>query len=441
MAENIRSRTPSKAQLALEDRYRSGDLAKMKCQPPTSYGETILHLFKGNVGTGCYAMAEAVKNSGIIFGPLMIVLIAIICVHVQHILIACATEMQDRFQMKDKPDYAQTVEMCFASNQKWSKGSRVAKAICNVFICITQLGFCSVYLLFFGTNLQNVLSYYGYNYSVAWLVAIILIPIILTSMITNLKYIAPCSLIATIFMVTGIIITFYYILQDLPPISDRTYVAPVTQWPLFFGTVLFAFEGIALVLPLQNSMKIPSNFTKTFGVLNIGMVVVTLLYVLTGFLGFLKYGEASLGSLTLNVPQDEILAQCLKLMIATGVGLGYCIQLFVPVQILYPKIKQRFKLANEHPYVGELIFRVILVLFTFVVAEAVPDIGLLLSLIGAIACTVLALVFPPILEFTVKSNDGLKLSYFVIIKNSIILLFAAIGCVTGGYEAIINIIN
>lgn len=128
-------------------------------------------------------------------------------------------------------------------------------------------------------------------------------------------------------------------------------------------------------------------------------------------------------------------------MIASGVGLGYCIQLFVPVQILFPHIKQNIRLANEHPYVGELIFRVILVLFTFVVAQAVPDVGLLLSLIGAVACTVLALVFPPILEFCVKSNDGLKLTYYVIVKNSIILLFAAIGCITGGYEAIINIIE
>lgn len=107
-------------------------------------------------------------------------------------------------------------------------------------------------------------------------------------------------------MVTGIIIMFHYILQDPPSISDRSYVAPVTQWPLFFGTVLFAFEGIALVLPLQNSMRYPENFTKPFGVLNVGMFVITLLFVCTGTLGYLKYGEDAAVSLTLNVPQDEL---------------------------------------------------------------------------------------------------------------------------------------
>jgi hypothetical protein len=31
-------------------------------QPRTTYLETLMHLFKGNVGPGCFAMAHAVKN-------------------------------------------------------------------------------------------------------------------------------------------------------------------------------------------------------------------------------------------------------------------------------------------------------------------------------------------------------------------------------------------
>ena len=104
-------------------------------------------------------------------------------------------------------------------------------------------------------------------------------------------------------------------------------------------------------------------------------------------------------------------------------------------------IQRKMRCLDKYPYVGELIFRVLLVLFTFIVAEAVPDIGLLLSLIGAVACTVLALVFPPILEFAVKSIGYNKISYFVLIKNSIILLFAAVGFLTGGYQAIKKIVE
>lgn len=189
MAENTVVKQPDDAQPTIQRTFRSEDLSKMMRQPPTNYRETVVHLFKGFVGTGCYAMAEAIKNGGIILGPLLTMLIAVICVHVQHILIACSKEMQLMYNLEDKPDYAQTVEMCFYSNERWRKSAGVAKAICNVFICITQLGFCSVYLLFFGTNIKDVLSYYGYNYSIHLLVAVIMIPILLTSMITNLKYI------------------------------------------------------------------------------------------------------------------------------------------------------------------------------------------------------------------------------------------------------------
>jgi proton-coupled amino acid transporter len=48
-------------------------------------------------------------------------------------------------------------------------------------------------------------------------------------------------------MLMGLIITVYYTSQDLPSISERTYVAQPTQLPLFFGTAVFAFEGIGLV--------------------------------------------------------------------------------------------------------------------------------------------------------------------------------------------------
>lgn len=76
--------------------------------------------------------------------------------------------------------------------------------------------------------------------------------------------------------------------------------------PLFFGTVIFAFEGIALVLPLQNSMKKPHSFSKKFGVLNVGMVFVTAIYITFGAIGYWKYGENTQDSLTLNLPTNEM---------------------------------------------------------------------------------------------------------------------------------------
>lgn len=60
------------------------------------------------------------------------------------------------------------------------------------------------------------------------------------------------------------------------------------------------------VLPLQNEMKKPKNFSKTFGVLNVGMGSVIILYSFMGFLAYLKFGSTIEGSVTLNLPQEEL---------------------------------------------------------------------------------------------------------------------------------------
>lgn len=91
------------------------------------------------------------------------------------------------------------------------------------------------------------MDHYGYQWDVHVHMAVILIPILMSCMVRNLKYLAPISTIANILMITGIIITLYYSMQELPDISSRRYIADLEQLPLFFGTALFAFEGIGLV--------------------------------------------------------------------------------------------------------------------------------------------------------------------------------------------------
>jgi solute carrier family 36 (proton-coupled amino acid transporter) len=154
-----------------------------------SYTETLMHLFKGNVGSGCFAMADAVKNCGLILAPILTLFLGVFCVHAQHMLLKCSQKMKAKNQLTAKPDYAETVELCFASsnNKKWQKLAPTMKAICNIFICVTQLGFCCIYLLFVGTNLKQVLDFYGFNLNLNVLIMLVLIPIWLSSLITNLK--------------------------------------------------------------------------------------------------------------------------------------------------------------------------------------------------------------------------------------------------------------
>lgn len=60
------------------------------------------------------------------------------------------------------------------------------------------------------------------------------------------------------------------------------------------------------VIPLKNEMKRPAQFRGSFGVLNCSMVPITILYLLVGLGGYLKYGDAARGSISLNLPTSEV---------------------------------------------------------------------------------------------------------------------------------------
>jgi len=49
-------------------------------------------------------------------------------------------------------------------------------------------------------------------------------------------------------------------------------------------------------------MSRPNALIGYFGLLNVGMVMIILFYALVGFVGYLKFGEGVLGSITLNLP-------------------------------------------------------------------------------------------------------------------------------------------
>ncbi len=73
---------------------------------------------------------------------------------------------------------------------------------------------------------------------------VVLIPY---TFVKNLRALAPFSAFANLITITGLIIIFVNLFQGLHNVNTMPAFSSFTSLPLYFGTALFAYEGISLV--------------------------------------------------------------------------------------------------------------------------------------------------------------------------------------------------
>ncbi|XP_023343262.1 proton-coupled amino acid transporter 4 [Eurytemora carolleeae] len=399
--------------------------------------DTIIHLLKGNIGTGILAMPDAIKNSGLILGNVGLVLMSAICIHCMHTLVHCSHELCRRTGSTSL-GYSDVAEHSFSSSSspRLQRLAPSARKFINTALCITQLGFCCVYFVFVAQNLQQVFNHYYGPISYQWYMLIILLPMLGLSSIRNLRYLSPISIIFLQGAALGII--FYYLIQDLSYTWEVKYVASIGQIPLYFGTAIYAFEGIGVVLPLENQMKTPRDIKGWNGVLNTSMIIVSCLYIAVGYFGYMRYGENVQGSITLNLPVGETAATMAKVMMSVAIFFSYALQFYVPVDIILPTILQRVRI--EKHLLAEYMLRYCLVIFTFGLAAAIPKLDLFISLVGAVSSSSLALMAPPILD-SVTFWESEKMTKGRLLKNCGIFIIGFVGFLTGTYVSLLQIVN
>ncbi|XP_055941372.1 proton-coupled amino acid transporter 1-like isoform X2 [Argiope bruennichi] len=413
----------------------------------TSNFATLMHLLKGNIGTGILAMPNAVSNAGLLVGSAGIPVLGIICVHCMHLLVISSKTLARKVGVTSL-DYSSTAELAFKLGPaKVQSLASFARFCVNTMLMLTQFGFCCVYFLFVSTSIYEVVrNLHGSSpLSPHAYMAIVLPIMILFNFIRSLRRLSPFSSIANVLQSAGLIMVLYFLMTGPRTGHLNPYTANLKKLPLYFGTAMYAFEGIGVVLPLENAMATPEDFGGLNGVLNTGMVVVACLYTAVGFYGYLKYGDDVRPSITFNLPSRAV-SELIRLMFALAIFLSYALQLYVPISIIWPYLKKKFNLeryTNKDQLIMEYLLRSVLVFITFLMAIAIPNLDLLISLVGALASSSLALIFPPIIELCTVWNSNMSPRKFrlVLMKDIFIVIFGIFGSVIGTYTVISEIVE
>ncbi|XP_053600554.1 proton-coupled amino acid transporter-like protein pathetic isoform X2 [Plodia interpunctella] len=378
----------------------------------TSTLGSFFHMLKSSLGTGTLAMPAAFHHTGIIPGCIGTAIVAFIATHCVHVLVstsrAICREVRAPFMT-----YTDTCENVFKLGPK-----RLRPLSLHVrrFVDCAMAGMCiggtSVYVIFIASSLKDI---------------------------RYLKFLVPFSVFANLCLVVTLGITYYYTFQNLTTHPSVVLVNNLSGWPLFLSTAVFAMEGINVVMPVENEMEKPEYFLSFCGVLNVTMVFVAVLYGLTGVVGYLKYGDGVLGSVTLNLPQTEILSMSAKVLIAVAVFFTYCLQMYAPMEIIWTRIQ--IKISKTYHNLGQICLRTFSVILTVVLAVVVPDLSLLISLVGAIFFSTLGLLIPAVVQTVHKWERGLGRWNYILWKNIMLLIFYFIVLISGCYSAITAIVE
>ena len=128
-------------------------------------------------------------------------------------------------------------------------------------VSFTQAGFATAYVIFIANNLNSLYP----NFLGPWMYGLMQIPIlVLLCWVRKLEYISPFAMLGTLSILMTVITVLYYCFSE--QLSDGG--VPDGAWthfdwgtfPVAFGVIVYLFEGIGLILPLECKMKHRESF-------------------------------------------------------------------------------------------------------------------------------------------------------------------------------------
>jgi proton-coupled amino acid transporter len=362
--------TPSRHKRRRRERGGSGQNSPMSA---------ALLLLKSFVGTGVLFLPRAYLNGGMLFSNLVLLFVAALSYYCFVLLVTTRLKIDGSFGDIGGVLYG-----------KWMRNLILAS------IVISQLGFVAAYIVFTSENLQAfILAVTNCKtlIPITWLIIMQMVVFLPFSLLRDIGKLGFTALIADAFIVIGLAYLFYY---DVLTLNTQGLADIIMfnqkDWTLFIGTAIFTFEGIGLIIPIQESMRHPQKFPKVMFAV---MVIITTLFIVMGAVSYAAYGSKTETVVLLNLPQDDKLVNGVQFLYSLAILLSTPLQIFPAIRITENALFT--KSGKYNPYIKwqKNVFRFFVVALCALVAWGGADnLDKFVALVGNFACIPLVYIYP-----------------------------------------------
>lgn len=282
----------------------------------TSNWETYILLVKGNIGAGCLALPYCFSMFGKWYSVLTLMAVGYLCVYNMYVLIKCK-------------------RYCTGVKTYGGIGlvalGRIGESVIEFFLSVMQLSICCVYVSFIGSSLSPLLFL---DYQVITL--LLIIPIVLITKLRQMRQIAKLAALAfTLLLIALLIIAMISIIR----ISTGNVVPQAEgdsgKFVIFIVSAIYAFEGIGIVLPIENAMAKPSDFGS---VLSLSMLTVGIVFVTFALVLVYAFGDIDNADITAFLEQGGFMpayyTHAITAIVTVAVFLTYPLQLYPALQVV-----------------------------------------------------------------------------------------------------------
>lgn len=341
------------------------------------------NVFKAFIGTNWIGLPFAFKESGLVLGLVGVLIIALITDHCCQLIIKCKKAAIQKVldtvpQSNDVESRSANVEtlrnivekrMLFGEIGRIALG-KLGILLVNIALLTTQYGFCIGYFIFMGNTIVSMFPTTDTVHSVptstplplhnssdlsnvtsptnssaltertvpirhtppfAVIILLPLIPLILFSYIRGVRRLGPVSFAANVALFMAFLSVIGYMLSGLKFKVNEIRLVHWATFPVFFGQVTSAYEGIGTLIPIETSMA--ENRHRFPLYLHFAVGGLSVILACFGVLGYTVYGQEVAQIVTESFPPG-VLILVVRCLLCFAILLTYPLQIFPVIEIV-----------------------------------------------------------------------------------------------------------